>query len=184
MLSAHRLWSALSVAAALAYPFLVYFTMSHVSTRLLLLPVLALLALRLFGTDNLAGPGLTAAVLLAALGLLALSVRWPSTAIRAYPVMMSLLAASAFGLSLWRGPSLIERVVRRTQPALPPQGVRYTWWVTLVWCAFLTINAVIAGVAAVWGTLEQWTLWNGLLFYVAAGVLMGGERLVRTRFAP
>lgn len=147
--------------------------------RLLLLPALALIALRVFGGGGLTGPGTATALLLAALVLLVFSVKEPEASLRVYPVLMSLTAAAAFGLSLVGGPSLIERFARRRDPNLPPRGVRYTWWVTLVWCVFLSINAVVALATVLWGTLAQWTLWNGLLFYIAAGLLMAGELTVR-----
>ena len=49
----------------------------------------------------------------------------------------------------------------------------------MIWAVFLTVNAIVAASLAVWGTLAQWTLWNGLLSYLAAGSLMGGEWLLR-----
>jgi uncharacterized membrane protein len=169
----------LVTAGGVAYPFLVYFTLPQLPPRLLLLPAVAMIALRLFGPTDFTGSGTIAALVLAGAVLLVLGTLAPVAAVRAYPVAMSLTAALAFGLSLVRGPSLVERMARRMTPDLPWAAVRYTWCVTLVWCIFLTANGVIAAATALYGTLAQWTLWNGLLFYVAAGVLFGGEYAVR-----
>jgi uncharacterized membrane protein len=179
MRSARRTWPTLVTAGGVAYPFLVYFALPNLPPRLLLLPALAMIVLRVFGPTDFTGTGTIAALVLAGAVLLVLGALAPVAAVRAYPVAMSLTAALAFGLSLVRGPSLVERMARRMTPDLPRAAVRYTWRVTLIWCIFLTANGVIAMATAMCGTLAQWTLWNGLLFYVAAGVLFGGEYAVR-----
>lgn len=170
-------WSV--AAAGVAYPFGIHLALPHVPPRLLLLPALALIALRLLGGGGLVGPGAAGALLLSAGVLVVLAVLSPDLSVLAYPALMSLSAAIAFGLSLIRGPSLVERLARRWQPDLPPAAVRYVWWVSLVWCVFLAVNTIIALGIAIWGSMAQWTLWNGLLFYLAAGALMAGEWVVR-----
>ena len=172
----------LLVAAAIggiAYPFAVFVALPYISPRLLLIPALALVVLRVLGGRNIAGRAAIGALILSAIALAILGWRAPDISIRAYPVLMSFSAAIAFGASLWRGPSLVETFARRSNPHLPPRGVRYTWWVTVVWFVFLLGNTGIAAITAIWGTLEQWALWNGLLSYFAAGTLMAVEYTVR-----
>ena len=179
MPSTRKAWRVLLTAACVGYPLLVYFASPLMPPRLLLVPALALISMRAFGAADFSGNWAAATLLLAGVVLLILGMLVPYAAVRAYPVVMSLAAASVFGLSLVRGPSLVERLARRTTFDLPFEAVRYTWRVTLVWCIFLTANAAIAAVTALCGTLKQWTLWNGLLFYLAAGLLFSGEYVVR-----
>jgi uncharacterized membrane protein len=179
MPSTRKVWRIFLTAAGVGYPLFVYFALPLMSPRLLLVPALALISMRVFGASDFSGNWAAATLLLAGLVLLILGVLVPYAAVRAYPVVMSLATASVFGLSLVRGPSLLERLARRTTFDLPFEAVRYTWRVTLIWCLFLTANAAIAAVIALCGTLKQWTLWNGLLFYLAAGLLFSGEYVVR-----
>jgi len=51
--------------------------------------------------------------------------------------------------------------------------------VTAVWVGFLLVNAAISLWTVLWGSLEQWALWNGLLSYLAMGTLFTAEYLVR-----
>jgi uncharacterized membrane protein len=174
-------WFGLAAAVGLAYPLLVFLALPHLSARALLVPAFGLIGLRLLGVRGFAAAGAIVSLLLAGGALILLGIFAPELAVRAYPVAMSLAAASAFGLSLRGGPSLIEQIARRQTPDLPEAAIRYTWRVTAIWALFLSANALVATVLALWGTLAQWTLWNGLLSYLAAGLLMGGEWIVRQR---
>lgn len=105
-------------------------------------------------------------------------------AVKAYPVLVSLGFAALFGLSLRYPPTIVERIARLTTPDLPPAGVHYTRQVTWVWFGFLILNAVIALSLALWSTLALWTLWCGLLSYIAMGLLFAGEYVVRRKVQP
>jgi uncharacterized membrane protein len=50
-----------------------------------------------------------------------------------------------------------------------------------MWCGFFVVNGLIATATALWASAGVWALYNGLLSYVAMGLLMGGEWLVRRR---
>ena len=50
---------------------------------------------------------------------------------------------------------------------------------TIAWTVFLVSNAGVSAATGVWGTLDQWTLWNGLISYLLMGALFGGEYAVR-----
>lgn len=188
--SNHNPWLVLAIVGGLAYPPLVYFGMSRLPPGIIVLFGLGLIGLRLLGTwrgeRQVAGAGALALVLAGA-GLAALLLLAPSLAALAYPVAVSLATAMIFGLSLIKPPTVIERIARLREPDLSPHGVIYTRRVTMVWTVFLIANALVSGVSAVWGTLEAWTLWNGLISYLLMGMLFVGEmgvrRVVRRRHA-
>lgn len=115
----------------------------------------------------------------ALLGAAALLLR-SSASMLYYPVLVSAMGLLAFASSLFQPQTLIERLARRVEPNLPPEGVRYTRRVTLAWCAFFVINGGIA----LWTTtrpMSVWTLYNGLISYLAMGAMFGGEWLIRRR---
>jgi uncharacterized membrane protein len=176
----NNIWLVLAVLGGLLYPLIVYFGLPLAPPGALILVGLALIGLRLAGMRRLAQFRIWAkAFLLAALGLVALSALSPRLAVMAYPVAVSLSVAGIFAVSLAFPPTVIERYARMMDPDLPPEGVAYTRKVTIVWIAFLAGNATVSAATAVWGTLAQWTLWNGLLSYLAMGTLFAGEFLVR-----
>ena len=80
-----------------------------------------------------------------------------------YPVFVNLLMLSIFGASLRQPESFIERLARLKTPDLPPEAVRYTRRLTMVWCAFFVAN----GGAALWtvwsGDDVLWALYNGFV---------------------
>jgi uncharacterized membrane protein len=175
-------WPKGLVAVGVAYPFLVYAGLPYLPGRALLLAGLVIVLARLLLVRGVAvlavwtvplGAGATCLVLLAVID--------PPWGARAYPVVMSLAACGAFASTLWRPPSLVERIARLREPDLPPRGVRYTRRVTQVWVGFLAANAAVAAATVAWGSLAQWTLWNGLLSYLLMGVLFAGEMMVRRR---
>lgn len=98
-----------------------------------------------------------------------------------YPVLMSLGALCIFTATLIRPPSMIERLARIVEPDLPEAGVRWTRQVTWVWCGFFVINALIASWTVVWGTQQQWLLYNGFISYLLMAALFGAEFLLRKR---
>jgi uncharacterized membrane protein len=98
---------------------------------------------------------------------------------RNYPVIINAGMLSYFGWTLLSPQSAVERLARLSDPDLPAQAVGYTRRVTMVWCLFFLINASIALYTALWSTLEIWTLYNGLIAYVAMGVLFSTEYVIR-----
>ncbi len=175
-------WPRILVAAGLAYPFLVYAGLPYLPGRVLVLMGLATLLARLVLVRGVAVLAVwTVPLAIGAACLAALVVFDPSWAARAYPVVMNLAACGTFAVTLRHPPSLIERIARLSEPDLPPRGGRYTRRVTQVWTGFLAANAVASAALAAWGTLAQWTLWNGFVAYLLMGALFGGELVVRRR---
>ena len=98
-----------------------------------------------------------------------------------YPVAVNLILLTLFATSLKSEQSLVERLARLQDPELSPRAVRYTRKVTQAWCLFFIGNGTLAAASALYGDLKLWTLWNGLLSYLALGVMFGGEYLLRQR---
>lgn len=113
-------------------------------------------------------------------GAMALSAAYDAQlAVRLYPAFMNAALLAAFAFSLARGPSLIERLARLHEPDLPPSGIRYTRRVTWVWAIFFAMNGAAALWTALFADWHVWTLYNGLIAYVAMAILFGGEFLIR-----
>ena len=169
-------WLAAAALGGIVYPPLVYFGLTSIPPAAIAALGLCLLLARLLCARRLADAGrwsIAFAVAVAALlGLLAVS---PDLAVKAYPVLVSLAVAAVFGVSLVAPPSAIERIARLREPDLPPEGVAYTRKLTGIWVIFLLANAAISAATGLWASLGVWTLWNGLLAYVAMGTLFVGE---------
>lgn len=169
----------------MAYPLLVWFGVASVPPAVFVLIGIACIGVRVMGTRRLVrSPSELIAFVLAALLLAVLLAVSPGVAARAYPVAISLAMAAVFAASLRYPPTIVERIARLSEPDLPPDGVVYTRQVTRVWVGFLLANAAISLWTALWGSLDQWALWNGLLSYLAMGALFAGEVLVRRRIRP
>ena len=172
------LLAAVLLVVSLAYPVVVYLALGHVSPRWIALLLVALALARAAVTREsfwLVAAGL--ATLLA--GASFLSERWGP--LKLYPALVNAVLFGLFATSLWRGPSVVERLARLREPDFPPAAVAYTRRVTQVWCGFFVVNGLVAIVTALWASPAVWALYNGLLSYVAMGLLMGGEMLVRRR---
>ncbi|MEG6356578.1 hypothetical protein UXO84_19080 [Enterobacter bugandensis] len=168
----------------LAWPFLIGFGLTHNSLPWLV-PVMALLLLlRLRQARRNTGPMryVVQCVALAGIALCAASYllkthQW----LLFYPVVVNLVMLAVFGGSLWTAMPLVERLARLREPNLPPEGVRYTRRVTLVWCGFFIGNGAMALYTVLHGDMHLWTLWNGMVAYILMGTLMAAEWLVRQR---
>lgn len=116
--------------------------------------------------------------------LLALGVSLSGQAVlgvRAWPVLVNAGLLAVFAWSLRAPPSLVERLARRQDPDLPPQGVRYTRRVTQLWCGFFLVNGSLALWTALFAGLPTWTLYNGGIAYGLGAALFAGEWCVRQR---
>jgi uncharacterized membrane protein len=172
------LLSAVLLVVSLGYPVVVYLALGHVSPRWIALLLVVLGLARAWVTRELFWLGAAAvAMVLAAASFL--GDHWGP--LKLYPALVNGVMFGLFAMSLWRGPSVVERLARLRQPDFPPAAVRYTRRVTQVWCGFFVVNGLVAAATALWSSTATWTLYNGLLSYIAMGTLMGGEWLVRRR---
>lgn len=176
-------WHVASLAGGLFYPLLVYLSLPYAPPFLLIGIGLALIALRLWGLRRDHAVVIWGvALLVAAAGLMVLSILSPDFAVKAYPSLISAAVACVFAASLIWPPSVIERIARIQEPNLSADGQLYTRRVTQVWTVFLLANTAIATATALWGTIEHWTLWNGLISYLLMGGLFFGEIVLRRFF--
>lgn len=164
----------------LAYPFIALFAVKAIGPIPVVAALCLLLVLRVaFGWGKGVPLSMALAPLVVAL-LMGLTMVWDAhRAVRFYPVFMNGAMLAAFAASLFKGPSMIERLARIAEPDLPEAGVRYTRKVTMVWCVFLLLNGLIALWTALYANIETWTLYNGFIAYLLMGALFGGEFLVR-----
>ncbi|MBE7636520.1 hypothetical protein GUA87_06655 [Sneathiella sp. P13V-1] len=167
----------------LSYPFLVYFGLTSLPPGIFIIGILVVLALRLvfmksaMRSDNRLFWPFVIAFLLLLGGVLFKG----AVSFKFYPVAISCLLALAFFWSILNPPTIIEMIARLKEPDLAPSGVQYTRKVTIVWILFFAINASIALWTATYGTLEQWTVYNGFISYCLTGLLFAGEYAFRLR---
>ncbi|RZJ26488.1 MAG: hypothetical protein EON85_12305, partial [Brevundimonas sp.] len=114
--------------------------------------------------------GLTWGLLFAAVALVGVALFDQELSVRLYPAFMNAAMFLAFAQTLWRGPSMIERFARMTDPDLPPSGVVYTRVVTMIWTGFFVVNGVVAVWTAIWADWKLWTLYNAGIAYGLIGV--------------
>ena len=74
---------------------------------------------------------------------------------------------------------MIERFARMQHPDLTDAEAAWCRLWTWLWCGFFAVNALIAGVLALWATLEVWAIYNGLVFYAWMGLMFGVEFVIR-----
>lgn len=159
------------------YPFIVGWSLSHgqfiwVSILLIVLGVSRLLSAK----RDLMLPLTGLAIICGGLSLILKDHAW----LKLYPVGMSLGALIIFVLTLYRPPSMIERFARLVEPDLPASGVVWTRKVTVVWCFFFAINAMIA-LATVFAPMKYWIIYNGFVSYLLMGILFLGEYILRKK---
>jgi uncharacterized membrane protein len=166
------------VAIGVAYPFLVYFGLRILPPGFVAIGLFTLIALRLAFGRRQSGLN-TLSYLVAGILVLLLATRSPMVGLKAYPVLMSLTFAAVFAYSLVWPPTVVERIARLTHPDLPLEVNSYLRKVTIAWLLFFLVNATISTATATSGSLKLWTLYNGLIAYLAMGVMFAAEFLIR-----
>jgi uncharacterized membrane protein len=188
VLFARTVGTSLSVLAGIAlasYPLLVYATIGRfgpagIAGVLGLVCVARLLVLRLRGRLSVGGYGIVL-VCIGGVFLAAVSYwRNSSSAVLFYPVLVNAVLLTVFAASLWRPPTVVERIARIREPTLPPAAVVYTRRVTIVWCLFFALNGAVALYTTVATPLETWTLYNGFIAYLLIGALFVTELAIRS----
>jgi uncharacterized membrane protein len=192
MLSSWNKWprvalSGFVIALSIAYPLVVFALDGRVPAIAFALAACGLLFLRAvqspLPTDRPIRFSMIAAIVL----IVGLALVDGRVAAKAYPVVISGGLAFLFGVSLWRPPSLVERMAALGGETLSPAIRLYCRRVTMVWALWLAINTVIAAALAIFGSLEAWALWTGFLSYLVMGLIFAAEftlrRFVRRRHA-
>lgn len=172
----------LLAGAIILYPLAVYFLIDLVGPGALGVLLIVLLALRIKPVANL-WPGLIYLAVPAALIAAAIALAGDGTlALKSYPTIISLILLAVFGYTLVRPPSMVERIARAARgkgAEFSARAESYTRAVTLMWCVFFALNALISALISIAGSLQAWTLYNGLIAYVMVGTLFAGELLFR-----
>ncbi|PIQ42499.1 MAG: DNA gyrase subunit B [Gammaproteobacteria bacterium CG11_big_fil_rev_8_21_14_0_20_46_22] len=171
-----------------AYPVLVYLGFHLGFPRYIPLALAFLLLLRYYllsNKESLGVLGKTFALSLSLLGIVICGIAALSNSLllmKLYPVFVSFLFFVVFASSLFQKQTVIERMARWKEPNLPKAGVRYTRWVTKIWCVFFIINAAIAAYLACFASTAAWAFYAGGLSYLLIAALFLIEYCVRPFF--
>jgi len=161
------------------YPLIIYALLDEIGPALLGAGLVAMLLVR-GGAWRRQWPALVWGLPLLAVAAVAVFILDDSAlALKMYPSLINLGLLIAFGCTLFRPPSMIERIGRATGIQPSPRTKPYTRILTMIWCGFFAVNAIIATVIAFFGSLGAWTVYNGLISYGAVGVLIVGELVFR-----
>ena len=167
---------------AACYPLLIFFGLQLAEPRLIGLVLALLFLCRALLSPRRALKKFNPLIVVILPGLICalLSALINSTLLlRVTPAVINYTSLALFLGSLWRPPSMIERFARITEPALDDRGIAYTRWATAAWSVFFFINGSIALYTALYASMATWTLYNGLLAYLAMGLMFVGEFSVR-----
>lgn len=177
------------VALALAYPLVILFAWQMLTPR-----YVGCLLFVLLWVQRTVGKGALAMALkrlsahdwcvAGALTLLSLAIAVTDSErlLRFYPACVSAGLLVAFGATLQRGPTMIEKFARLRYPEPSRTIVRYTRHVTQIWCAFFIVNGGFSIYTALYWSRSAWALYNGAIVYVLIGALLAGEWLWRRLF--
>lgn len=188
--SAPRLsgWAGVAVrtALALAYPLVILLAWRGIAPRYVGCMLVVLLWLqRWIGTGSFAAAlnRLTpldwcVAATLSGMSL-AIALTDSEWLLHLYPACVSAGLLAAFGATLVRGPTMIEKFARVHYPDPSPAVVRYTRRVTQIWCAFFLLNGAFSVYTALYWSRAAWSLYNGAVVYALIGALLAGEWIWR-----
>jgi uncharacterized membrane protein len=173
----------LAVAIGIAYPFVVFLGLQWVSPRTLA-AVVGLAVLARFVVQHRGGHWRSLAPLAGAAAvtgafILVVAVLDDDRYLKALPVVVNIALFTVFARSLVAGPPMVERFARLQHDPLPPFAPPYCRRVTIVWCAFFALNALVILWLAVGASLTAWTIYTGVVAYVLAGTLFVAEVLYR-----
>lgn len=177
-----RLGGKLRFFANLAYPVVILCAWRWDSPRFVGLLLLALLLLqRVAGTGALAAslrkltPVDWAVAVTLNVASVAIVLTNSELIMRLYPSLVNLGLLVAFGATLIKGPSMVEKFARRHYAEPPAHVVRYTRRVTQLWCVFFAVNAMFSAWTALAWSTRHWSLYNGAIVYGIIGALLVGE---------
>lgn len=172
--------SLLMVAITLAYPLAIWLGQNRFGPRVLAIPLLLLVLMRL--------PALKISTTwrwcVGGALLLVMCALWVNAILplKLYPVLVNGVLLAVFAYSLLLPPSVIERWARLHDAEFSARAIVYTRRVTQVWCIFFALNGAAALVTALWASATVWMLYNGLIAYILMGLLFVGEYCIRWRF--
>ena len=165
----------------IAYPFIVYYGLLHFKFYQLTLFIAALALLRIWvlrhSSAAVIKSGLYGAIILLVLSLVAFGLEaqiW----LKIYPVVINLLLLLLFAQSLFADKSMIQRFAEFKEKNITEQKSKYMRKLTVIWCVFFVINALIA-TYTLFLSDKAWMLYNGFISYLMIGALILGELIYR-----
>ena len=104
--------------------------------------------------------------------------------IKLYPVLMNLIFLFTFGSTLFLSPNICFRFACLAQKNLSKSHIasrveKYCFKVTLIWCAFFSLNGTVALYTVFWKSDKIWSIYNGGISYLLMGILFTVEFIVR-----
>lgn len=182
-----QLANATLVLLTVLYPFAIYYGLEfqQLEARYMAVLLLAVFALRhVLGRGKQQPEQPHNRLLMILLGIFALLVFMLNSeeSLRFYPVLINLCMLFTFAYTLVYPPSMIERFARLAVKDLPDHAIGYTRKVTMVWCGFFAFNALFSAYTALFFSLKNWSLYNGLIAYGLVGLLFVLELPVRMWF--
>ncbi len=171
------------VLLGIAYPILIFLSLTWLEPREVAFVVLGLAALRLLFLRRGAAVAFAKEVWIpvALVGVVALGTAiWNDPmGLLITPTLINAALLATFGTSLWAERPIVERFARLQAKDLSDAEVRYCRRVTKVWCGFFVANGSTALYLALARDVETWALFTGLISYLLVGMLFGGEYIYR-----
>jgi len=164
------------------YPFLIYFGLNYFRPSQLGLFFLVLFIIRVFVTKTKSKTARWQLIFAVVIGGTLAMLTWifdSEKYLLWYPVGMSAAFFLIFTATIIYPPSIIEQIGRTYNKNFNEAAAIYTRKVTMVWSAFFGVNIFVSGWTVLYGGIEVWTLYNGLISYIIVGILLGAEILVR-----
>lgn len=176
-------------AVFIAYPFIVYFGLDHFDPRTIAVILIGIAIIRLILVTKIGTWAISLTQtkwIAAALVMICSLVIFSNTSdyLKFYPLLVNISMLIVFFASLLNPPTVIERIARIKNPELPPEGIRYTRNVTIVWCFFFFVNGAMALYTSLASDVAFWAVYNGLISYVIMGILFIGEYAIRRKVLP
>jgi uncharacterized membrane protein len=171
------------VALGIAYPVLIFASLTWLEPRQvgLVVLVLALVRLAMVRMSTAVAVAKAAWIPVAAVALVATGTAILNDPIGLLlaPTLVNVALLGTFGLSLWSDQSMVERFARSQVAELPDDEVAYCRSVTKVWCVFFVANGSTALYLALASDVETWVLFTGLVSYLLIGMLFTVEYIYR-----
>ncbi len=171
------------VALGIAYPVLIFASLTWLEPRQvgLVVLVLALVRLAMARMSTAVAVAKAAWIPVAAVALVATgtAILNDPTGLLLAPTLVNVALLGTFGLSLWSDQPMVERFARSQVAELPDDEVAYCRSVTKVWCVFFAANGSTALYLALASDVETWVLFTGLVSYLLIGMLFTVEYIYR-----
>lgn len=106
------------------------------------------------------------------------------TVLKFYPICITLVFLGLFGGSLLKKDPIVVHFAVMLQPEIndhPGKNdiIKYCKGVTWFWCLWFVFSLFVNIWLIIWGSTDQWAIYNGLICYICQGLIFVGEFVVR-----